>query len=53
MRILSRLGPAPVAEDQLIRDLRVSSSAAAPALMELEIEGRIVRRPGGMVTRDN
>ena len=51
-RILSRLSPAPVSEDELIRDLQVSTEVAAPALVELELEGRIARRPGGMVTRE-
>ncbi len=47
--ILSRLGPSPVAEDQLIRDLRLSASDVAPELVSLELEGRIVRQSGGLV----
>lgn len=49
--ILSRLGPTPLPEDQLIRDLAMPATIVAPALMELELEGRIVRHAGGMVSR--
>ncbi len=48
-RILSLLGPSPVPEDQLIRDLGLPVSAVAPELVTLEVEGRILRQPGGMV----
>ena len=48
-QILSRLGPSPVAEDQLIRDLRLSASDVAPELVSLELEGRIIRQSGGLV----
>jgi DNA processing protein len=47
--ILERLGPSPVAEDQLIRDLGGSASALAPALTDLELEGQIIRQPGGLL----
>ncbi|MEE9428740.1 MAG: DNA-processing protein DprA [Paracoccaceae bacterium] len=47
--ILSRLGSCPVAEDQLIRDLELSPSVVAPALVNLELEGKISRQPGGML----
>ncbi|WP_073333013.1 DNA-processing protein DprA [Wenxinia saemankumensis] len=50
-RILDRLGPSPVAEDQLIRDLAAEASAVTPALTDLELEGRIARRPGGLIAR--
>ena len=40
-RILARLSPSPLAEDQLIRDLKASASQVAPALVDLEIEGQI------------
>ena len=50
-QILSRLGPAPVAEDQLIRDLQVPSTEVAPALVDLELEGEIERQPGGLLNR--
>ncbi len=48
-QILSRLGPSPVAEDQLIRDLKLSARDVAPELVNLELDGRIVRQSGGLV----
>jgi DNA processing protein len=50
-QILARLGPSPLAEDQLIRDLALPPSALTPALVTLELEGRIQRSPGGLLTR--
>ena len=50
-QILARLGPSPLAEDQLIRDLAMPPSLLAPALVSLELEGRILRAPGGLVSR--
>ena len=47
--ILARLGPSPIAEDQLIRDLRQPAAAVAPELLRLELDGRIERRPGGLL----
>ncbi|MCO8144138.1 DNA-processing protein DprA [Rhodovulum tesquicola] len=50
-RILSRLGPSPLAEDQLIRDLALPAGHIAPELLTLEMEGRIARAPGGLLSR--
>ena len=50
-KILARLSPAPIAEDQLIRDLAVCASEAAPALLDLEMDGQITRQSGGMLSR--
>lgn len=50
-RILDRLGPSPLAEDQLIRDLACSAADIAPELVMLEMEGRIQRAPGGLLSR--
>ncbi len=50
-QILARLGPAPTAEDQLIRDLETTAEGVTPALLELELEGQIERQPGGLLTR--
>lgn len=47
--ILACLGPSPAPEDQLIRDLGLPTTTVADALAELELAGRIERRPGGMV----
>lgn len=51
--ILERLGPSPLAEDQLIRDLHAPAQAVAPVLTDLELDGRIVRQPGGLLARVN
>lgn len=50
-QILSRLGPSPILEDELLRDLKLMATEASPALLELELEGKIERAPGGMLTR--
>ncbi|AMY70746.1 DNA processing protein DprA, putative [Frigidibacter mobilis] len=52
-QILDRLGPSPLAEDQLIRDLAIPAAAVAPELLTLELEGRIARAPGGLLARLN
>lgn len=49
--ILNRLGPSPLAEDQLMRDLNVTSAQLAPELLMLELDGRISRQPGGLLAR--
>ena len=50
-QILTRLGPSPIAEDQLIRDLAVTPTAVAPAIMDLELDGKIIRQAGGLLAR--
>ena len=49
-QILGQLGPAPVSEDQLLRDLGVSTGEAAPMLAALELDGEITRQPGGLIS---
>ncbi len=49
-QILARLGQAPLAEDQLIRDLSAPAGQVAPVLTDLELEGRIRRQPGGLLS---
>jgi DNA processing protein len=49
--ILSRLGPSPLAEDQLVRDLAITPAELAPELLMLELDGRIQRQPGGLLSR--
>ena len=48
--ILGRLGPSPVAEDQLIRDLALPAGRIAPELLALELDGHIVRQAGGLLS---
>ncbi|SEG25971.1 DNA-processing protein DprA [Jhaorihella thermophila] len=50
-QILDRLGPSPVAEDQLIRDMQAEAREVAPVLVDLELEGKITRQPGGLLSR--
>jgi len=49
--ILSRLGAAPIAEDQLLRDINATATDVAPVLMDLELEGKIARQSGGLLAR--
>jgi len=50
-QILSRLGPAPIAEDQLLRDITAPPTQIAPILVDLELDGKIARQPGGLLSR--
>ncbi len=50
-QILDQLGPSPVAEDQLIRDLAHPAAVVVPVIVELELEGRLTRGQGGMLAR--
>ncbi len=50
--ILDRLGPSPLAEDQLIRDLGAPAHRVTPALVDLELDGHIQRDPGGLLRRN-
>jgi len=49
--ILNGLGPSPVAEDQLIRDLKTPAKGVAPILVELEMTGQVIRQPGGLLSK--
>ena len=49
-QILNRLGPSPVAEDQVLRDLKLNPKQGGPAIVDLELDGRIQRQPGGMLS---
>jgi DNA processing protein len=48
--ILERLGPTPVAVDELVRQCHLSAAAVATLLLELELAGRIERHPGNLVS---
>ncbi|SEI73476.1 DNA protecting protein DprA [Pseudooceanicola nitratireducens] len=47
--ILGRLGPAPMAEDQLIRDLARAPHLVTPEITRLELDGRLQRQAGGLL----
>ncbi len=49
-QILECLGPSPIAEDQLLRDIAASAGELGPALVDLELDGRIQRQPGGLLS---
>lgn len=49
-RLLDLLGPSPVEEDALTRDLAAPAATVAAALLDLELEGRVRRHPGGRVS---
>ncbi len=49
-RILECLGPSPIAEDQLLRDIAASAGELGPVLVDLELDGRIQRQPGGLLS---
>jgi len=48
--ILERLGPTPVAVDELVRQCQMSAAAVATLLLELELVGRVERHPGNLVS---
>ncbi len=50
-QILDQLGPSPVAEDQLLRDIGAKTSKMIPILTNLEMNGQIKRAPGGLISR--
>ena len=52
-QILERLGPSPVGEDKLIRDFGAASTIVAPAIVSLELDGRIKRQRGGLLSLVN
>ncbi len=48
--ILERLGPTPVAVDELVRQCQLSAAAVATLLLELELAGTVERHPGNLVS---
>jgi len=48
--IAERLGPTPVAVDELVRQCQLSAAAVATLLLELELAGRVERHPGNLVS---
>jgi len=49
--ILNLLGPTPIHEDLVIRDMGLSAAVISPALVALELDGAVQRHPGGLVSR--
>jgi DNA processing protein len=48
--LVERLGPTPVAVDELVRQCQLSAAAIATLLLELELAGRVERHPGNLVS---
>ena len=48
--ILARLNHSLIAEDHLVRDFGGYVSTLSPALVDLELEGRIKRQAGGLLS---
>ena len=48
--ITERLGPTPVAVDELVRQCHLSAASVATLLLELELAGRVERHPGNLVS---
>ncbi|WP_238365982.1 DNA-processing protein DprA [Mesobacterium pallidum] len=49
--ILDRLSTAPITEDELIRAVGASARLTCPAVVELEIAGKVQRHPGSLISR--
>lgn len=47
--ILARLAGAPLPEDDLIRDIGLAPDRVSSEILNLELEGRIFRKPGGLL----
>ena len=48
--LVEKLGPTPVAVDELVRQCQMSAASVATLLLELELAGRIERHPGNLVS---
>ncbi|HZS82052.1 MAG TPA: DNA-processing protein DprA [Stellaceae bacterium] len=49
-RLIERLGPTPVAVDELVRQCQFSAATVVTLLLELELAGRLERHPGNQVS---
>ncbi len=50
-QILNRLGPSPVPEDQILRDLNIRPDDLLAEIATLEIQGALQRDAGGLLRR--
>ena len=51
-QILARLGPRPLAEDQLIQELGHPAHELSAEIVTLELDGHIIRGAGGLLSRN-
>ena len=49
--ILRRLGESPMFENQLIRDISGNAAQTSAVLVELELEDKVLRQPGGLLSK--
>ncbi|MFT5637646.1 MAG: DNA processing protein [Paracoccaceae bacterium] len=49
-KILSLLSPSPIPEDQLIRELNLPPQTVSSHLVSLELDGKLARQAGGMLS---
>ncbi len=50
-RILATLGPSPTPEDLVLRDLALDAATFTRTVFMLELDGKVQRLPGGMLSR--
>ncbi len=48
--VLEKLGPTPVAVDEIIRQCQVTAAVALTVLLELDLAGRLDRHPGNQIS---
>jgi DNA processing protein len=48
--VLRLLGPTPVPVDELVRQCQLTAAAVASLVLELELDGRVERHPGNLVS---
>ncbi len=49
-RIMALLGPDPISEDSIIRDLNAPANQVLDAFIDLELAGNLARHAGGMIS---
>jgi DNA processing protein len=50
MQLVERLGPSPVAVDELVRQCHMPAPVVRAALLDIELAGRLERHPGDRVS---
>ena len=50
LAVLEKLGPTPVAVDEIIRQCQVTAAVALTVLLELDLAGRLDRHPGNQIS---
>ncbi|OCX65911.1 DNA protecting protein DprA [Thioclava sp. SK-1] len=50
-QILGLLGPSPVTQDSVIRDLQISATEFSREIVLLELSGAVIQHPGGLISK--